>query len=92
MNLSTTLAALVRAREAGRTRAIGVANFTLPMLNHEIGAPIACNQVEYHIFLDQTPMLDYLRSKAIPLIAYCPLAQGQAAESEDLARIGAKTW
>ncbi|MET3713751.1 diketogulonate reductase-like aldo/keto reductase [Sphingomonas trueperi] len=63
------------------------------MLNYaidEIGAPIACNQVEYHLYLDQTPMLGYLRSKAIALIAYCPLAQGQAAESEDLARIGAK--
>jgi len=83
----------MRSREAGRTRGIGVANFTLSMLNHaidEIGAPIACNQVEYHVLLDQTPMLGYLRSKAIPLIAYCPLAQGQAAESENLARIGAK--
>lgn len=93
MDMATTLAALMRSREAGRTRAIGVANFTLSMLNHaidEIGAPIACNQVEYHLYLDQTPMLGYLRSKAIPLIAYCPLAQGQAAESEDLARIGAK--
>jgi 2,5-diketo-D-gluconate reductase B len=93
MDLPTTLAALMRSREAGRTRAIGVANFTLSMLKHaidEIGAPIACNQVEYHVFLDQTPMLGYLRSKAIPLIAYCPLAQGHAAESENLARIGAK--
>ena len=93
MDLPTTLAALMRSREAGRTRAIGVANFTLSMLNHvidEIGAPIACNQVEYHVFLDQTPMLGYLRSKAIPLIAYCPLAQGQAAESKELAQIGSK--
>lgn len=93
MNLPATLSALMRSRELGKTRAIGVANFTLPMLRRaidEIGAPIACNQIEYHVFLDQTPMLDYLRSKGIPLIAYCPLAQGQAADSGELAQIGAK--
>jgi len=93
MDLPTTLSALVRSGEEGKTRAIGVANFTLPMLRQaieEIGAPIACNQVEYHVFLDQKPMLGYLRSRAIPLIAYCPLAQGQAAESDELAWIGSK--
>jgi 2,5-diketo-D-gluconate reductase B len=93
MDLPTTLAALTRSGEEGKTRATGVANFTLPMLRQvieEIGAPIACNQVEYHVFLDQKPMLGYLRSKAIPLIAYCPLAQGQAAESDALAQIGSK--
>lgn len=93
MDLPTTLSALVESREEGKARAIGVANFTLPMLREaieEIGAPIACNQVEYHVFLDQTPMAAYLRSKAIPLVAYCPLAQGQAAESDELAKIGAK--
>ena len=91
--MSATLSALIRTEEEGKTRAIGVANFTLPMLRQaieEIGAPIACNQVEYHVFLDQKPMLGYLRSKAIPLIAYCPLAQGQAAESDELAQIGSK--
>lgn len=93
MALPTTLSALIRTWEEGKTRAIGVANFTLPMLRQaieEIGAPIACNQVEYHVFLDQKPMLGYLRSKAIPLIAYCPLAQGQVAESKELAQIGSK--
>lgn len=93
MDLPTTLSALVRSGEEGKTRAIGVANFTLPMLRQaieEVGAPIACNQIEYHVLLDQKPMLGYLRSRAIPLIAYCPLAQGQAAESDELARIGSK--
>lgn len=93
MDLPAVLATLMRLKDEGRTRAIGVANFTLPMLHRaieEIGAPIACNQVEHHVFLDQTPMLRYLRSKAIPLVAYCPLAQGQAAESPELTRIGEK--
>jgi 2,5-diketo-D-gluconate reductase B len=33
-------------------------------------------------------MLDYLRSNAIPLTAYTPLAQGRAANDPTLAAIG----
>jgi 2,5-diketo-D-gluconate reductase B len=56
----------------------------------EIKAPIACNQVEYHVMLDQTPLRKYLAAKAIPLVAYCPLAQGRAASDTTLAAIGRK--
>jgi 2,5-diketo-D-gluconate reductase B len=80
-------------RERGLTRAIGVCNFNLPMIRRaveEIGAPIAAHQVEYHPFLSQAPMLGYLRSKAIPLTAYAPLAQGRAANDATLAAIGRK--
>jgi 2,5-diketo-D-gluconate reductase B len=56
----------------------------------EIKAPIACNQVEYHVMLDQTPLRKYLAAKSIPLVAYCPLAQGRAASNETLVAIGRK--
>jgi len=56
----------------------------------EIGAPIAALQLEYHPFLDQSSMLDYLRKRQIPMTAYAPLAQGRAAEDETLKRIGKK--
>ncbi len=45
-------------------------------------APIACNQIEYHAMLDQTPVRKYLAAKSIPLVAYCPLAQGRLATDE----------
>src|ERR1700722_16583298 len=93
MDMAATLETLMALREAGRTRAIGVCNFNLPMIRRavdEIGAPIAAHQIEYHPFLAQTEMLDYLRSKGIPLTAYAPLAQGRAAEDATLARIGEK--
>ncbi|GJD53670.1 2,5-diketo-D-gluconic acid reductase B [Methylobacterium crusticola] len=93
MDLGATLEALMRLREQGRTRAIGVCNFNLPLIRQaveEIGAPIAAHQIEYHPFLAQTPMLAYLRGRGIPLTAYAPLAQGRAAQDETLARIGAK--
>lgn len=93
MNMEATLRALMSLRERGLTRAIGVCNFNLPMIRRaleEIGAPIACHQVEYHPFLSQAPMLSYLRAKSIPLTAYAPLAQGRAAADQTLAAIGRK--
>ena len=93
MNLPMMFETLMKLREEGRTRAIGVANFNIALLKtvvEEIKAPIACNQVEYHVMLDQTPLRKYLKSKSIPLVAYCPLAQGRAASDETLMAIGRK--
>jgi 2,5-diketo-D-gluconate reductase B len=93
MNLPAMFETLLRLKQEGRTRAIGVANFNIALLKtvvEQIKAPIACNQVEYHVMLDQTPLRKYLAAKAIPLVAYCPLAQGLAASDETLAAIGRK--
>jgi 2,5-diketo-D-gluconate reductase B len=93
MNLADVFETLLKLKEEGRTRAIGVANFTLKLLKttvEEIRAPIACNQIEYHVMLDQSKVKAYLDAKRIPLIAYCPLAQGRAASDETLVRIGKK--
>jgi 2,5-diketo-D-gluconate reductase B len=84
---------LMKLKEEGRTRAIGVANFTTALLKiavEDIKAPIACNQIEYHAMLDQSKVLAYLQAKSIPLVAYCPLAQGRVASDPVLAEIGAK--
>ena len=93
MDLPKMFETLLKLKDEGRTRAIGVANFTVPLLKRvveDIGAPIACNQVEYHVMLDQSKVLTYLRSKNIPLVAYCPLAQGKVADDEVLKKIGNK--
>jgi len=91
MNLPAALEAMMKLQQEGRTRAIGVANFTVPLLKttvEEVKAPIACNQIEYHAMLDQTKVKAYMDAKSIPLIAYCPLAQGRFATDETLAAIG----
>src|SRR5204863_2263045 len=93
MNLPAMFETLMKLKQEGRTRAIGVANFNIALLKtvvEEIGAPIACNQVEYHVMLDQTRLRQFLTAKSIPLVAYCPLAQGRVASDEVLARIGRK--
>ena len=93
MNLPAVFDTLVKLKEEGRTRAIGVCNFTLPLLREsidKIGAPIACNQIEYHVLLDQTPIRTYLSGKSIPVVAYAPLAQGRVADNPELLAIARK--
>jgi 2,5-diketo-D-gluconate reductase B len=93
MFLPAMFETLTKLKQEGRTRAIGVANFNIALLKtvvEQIKAPIACNQVEYHVMLDQTPLRRYMAAKSIPLVAYCPLAQGRAASDPTLAAIGRK--
>jgi 2,5-diketo-D-gluconate reductase B len=93
MKLPAVLETMLKLQEEGRTRAIGVANFTTALLKiavEEVRAPIACNQVEYHVMLDQSKLKKYLATHRIPLVAYCPLAQGRVASDERLVKIGRK--
>jgi 2,5-diketo-D-gluconate reductase B len=93
MNQPAIFETFARLQEEKRIRAIGVCNFNLALLREAIevvGAPIACNQIEYHVLLDQSAILNYLRPKSIPVIAYCPLAQGKLAEHPQLAAIARK--
>jgi 2,5-diketo-D-gluconate reductase B len=93
MKLPAMFEALMKLKEEGRARAIGVANFTTALLKtvvEDIKAPIACNQVEYHVMLDQAKLMKYMAAHNIPLVAYCPLAQGRVASDEVLTGIGKK--
>src|SRR6056297_2396936 len=90
-DLRKTIEAMLVLRDQGKAMNIGVSNFPLSMLkkvNDEIRAPIFCNQVEFHPFLDQLDLLDYAIEKDILLTAYSPLAQGKVMESNVLQEIG----
>ena len=90
-DLPAVLETMMGLRQAGLVREIGVANCTVGHLRQaveEIGAPIVCNQIEYHVLIDQTPVLAWMRAHAIPVVAHVPLAQGKLAEHEALATIG----
>ncbi|MFT4278290.1 MAG: aldo/keto reductase [Rhodopseudomonas sp.] len=90
--LAETLGAMARVRELGLTRHIGVSNFTVALLAEAVAvcpAPLVCNQVEYHPFLDQQKVLAACRSHGLALVAYSPIARGNAKKSEVLTKIGA---
>lgn len=90
-NLRKTIESMLVLRDQGKAMNIGVSNFPLDLLkkvNDEIRAPIFCNQVEFHPFIDQFDLLDYAIEKDILLTAYSPLAQGKVLENETLRNIG----
>lgn len=89
--LAETLEALNRVREEGKTRHIGVSNFTTRLLAEAVEfseAPLAANQVEYHPFLDQSRLLAAVRQNGMALTAYSPLARGKVAQDRTLQEIG----
>jgi 2,5-diketo-D-gluconate reductase B len=93
MDLRATLAAMLKLREQGLIRHVGVSNFTVALMRQaveEIGAPVACNQVEYHVLLGQSRVLDYARAKGIAVVAYCPLARGGLGRVREMATIARK--
>ena len=93
MDLADALEKLVRLKEQGMARSIGVANFPSTLLRRaigEIGAPIACNQFEYHVLLGQQTMVDAARAVGAASVAYCPLAQGRLAQQPVLEEIALK--
>ena len=90
LDIPSILGMLSRAQGSGKTRRIGVANFPLRLLRGAVevsDAPIFCDQVEYHVLLDQTPLLTWLRGHGMMLIAHVPLAQGRLAEHPALKAI-----
>lgn len=90
-SLQETVDALNRVREDGKTRHIGVSNFTTDLLRRAreaSNAPLVANQVEYHPFLRQAPVLDAVQDAGMTLTAYSPLAQGAVADNDTLAQIG----
>ena len=93
MDLGDAMGKLIRIKERGLARSVGVANFPSALLHRavsEFGAPIACNQYEYHVLLGQRRMVEAAHAVGAASVAYCPLAQGRLAEQPALAEIGQK--
>jgi 2,5-diketo-D-gluconate reductase B len=87
--LEETLKALTALRADGRIRNLGVSNFPAGLLKQALDmAPVFCNQVEYHPFLDQSRLLELARANEVLITAYSPLAHGMVPDDETLNRIG----
>lgn len=92
-DVEKTLEAFLSLRDQGKALNIGVSNFPMKELkevNEELGAPIFCNQVEYHPFLGQFDLLDYAAEHDIMVTAYSPLAQGKVMKDDLLKELGEK--
>ncbi len=91
--LEQTIGALNEAHEKGLARAIGISNFTVPLIREAVRlsqVPLAVNQVEYHPYLDQSKVLAEMRSYEMCLTAYQPIAGGRVINDPVLQQIGAR--
>jgi diketogulonate reductase-like aldo/keto reductase len=89
--LAETLGAMAKMKREGYTRQIGVSNFTVALLEEATKAssePLVCNQVECHPFLNQDKVIAACRNHKMAVVAYSPIARGNAAGDKLLEKIG----
>ena len=85
--------ALIRLREEGRARSIGVSNFHeahLRRIIDETGVIPAMNQIELHPWLPQTHLRDIDARLGIKTEAWSPLGSGQLIDNPVIAQVAAK--
>ncbi len=83
MDLDVALGGLEAARKAGQARAVGVCNFPPNLFRRAITAgvaPIACLQVEHHVYLDQVRLKALAREHGIAFTCYSPTTKNAVAE------------
>ncbi len=90
--LAETIPALCKIKRDGLTRHIGVSNFTVALIEETLAVatePLVCDQVECHPFLDQSKLIAACREHGMAVVAYSPIARGNAKNDKVLSRIGA---
>jgi len=91
--LVETLGALARVKQLGMARHIGVSNFTVALIEEAVAAcpePLACDQVEYHPYLNQAKVLEACDRNGMAVVAYSPVAKGRVKNDRALEQIGAR--
>jgi len=82
---------LLECHEKGYARLIGVSNFTIAQLEKaRKKAPVFCNQIEYHPYINQHEMVKYTQKHELLLTAYTPLARGKVNTDPTLIALGKK--
>jgi diketogulonate reductase-like aldo/keto reductase len=90
--LAGSLKALAEVRERGLTRAVGVSNFPVALLDEAVAlskVPLAVNQVEYHPYLSQAKLLAAVTRHGMGLTAYSPIAKGRVGTDPVIRRVAA---
>jgi diketogulonate reductase-like aldo/keto reductase len=89
--LKLSVGALCKAKKDGKTKHVGVANFTTKLLDEAwavTSEPLVCNQIEVHPFINQDKVIATSKKYGMAVVAYVPIARGKVPGAEVLERIG----
>jgi 2,5-diketo-D-gluconate reductase B len=87
--LADSLSEMERLTGEGKLRQLGVSNFPPGMLIEALEiAPVFCDQVEYHVYLDQGRLLDLAHEHDLLIAAYAPFSHGELVSDPVLREIG----
>jgi len=89
--LALTIGALCKAKKDGKTKHIGLSNFTAALLDEAwkvTTEPLVCNQIEVHPFINQDKLIAATKKRGMAVVAYVPIARGKVPGAEALKRIG----
>lgn len=88
-----TWRALIRLKQDGRAKSIGVSNFMVPHLQRvidETGVTPSVNQIELHPRFQQKELREFHAKNGIATEAWSPLGQGTLLDNEDIAALARK--
>ncbi|SNY61011.1 2,5-didehydrogluconate reductase DkgB [Enterobacter sp. CC120223-11] len=86
--------ALLEAKKSGLTKAIGISNFTIPLMEKAIAAVgaenIATNQIELSPYLQNRKVVEWAKQHGIHITSYMTLAYGKALQDKVINQIAEK--
>jgi 2,5-diketo-D-gluconate reductase B len=86
VSVAEFMAELVKAKELGLTRQIGISNFTVELMQRAIDAvgadAIATNQIELSPYLQNRQVVEFAQQHGIAITSYMTLAYGKALQDE----------
>jgi len=79
-SLVDTWREMIKLKDSGKVKAIGVSNFTIPMIDGLIAATGVTPSIERHPLLPQPELIKYSAEKNIHITAYSPLGNNLKGE------------
>jgi diketogulonate reductase-like aldo/keto reductase len=89
--LKETVGALCKMKRDGLARHVGVSNFDPKLIAEAVKfstEPLINNQIECHVYFDQSATIAASRKHGLSVTAYSPVARGRVSSDAVLSRIG----
>jgi len=86
------IAFLTQAKDEGLAKEIGVSNYNIKQIDSalQLNVPIVVNEIEFHPWIDQHMVHQYMKQLDMPVIAYTPLGRGLMNSDQTIASIAKK--